>query len=156
MQLLKLIALDDEDLTIMSAHLQDAVLRMEDMAYIAQERRFAAVVNRFDWISANEKRASNGGGYERRRAALRFEKVINAQFRQLSLDNKSDALELLAVKFEAQTLPGGYVTLFFAGGGAIRLHVDCIEAELRDLGPIWKTRRKPEHPDDPGDLDAAG
>lgn len=155
MQLLKLIALDDEDLTIMSAHLQDAVLRMEDMAYIPQERRFAAVVNRFDWISAGEKRASNGGGYERRRAALRFEKVMNAQVRQLSLDNRSDALELLAVKFEAGTPPGGFVTLFFAGGGAIRLQVDCIEAELRDLGPIWKTRRKPEHPGDPDDLEAA-
>ncbi|WP_088348292.1 MULTISPECIES: DUF2948 family protein [Rhodomicrobium] len=148
MELLKLIALDDEDLTIMSAHLQDAVLLVEDMAFIPQERRFAAIVNRFDWVSATEKRTANGGGYERRRAALRFEKVMNAQFRQLSLDNKGDALELLAVKFEAATLPSGYVTLFFAGGGAVRLHVDCIEAELRDLGPIWKTRRKPEHPDD--------
>lgn len=155
MELLKLIALDDEDLTILSAHLQDAVLRIEDMAYIPQERRFAAIFSRFDWVSAGEKRAANGGGYERRRAALRFEKVMNAQIRQLSLDNKEDALELLAVKFEPATLPSGFVTLFFAGGGAVRLEVDCIEAELRDLGPIWKTQRKPEHPGDNNDSETA-
>lgn len=155
MELLKLIALDDEDLTILSAHLQDAVLRIEDMAYIPQERRFAAIFSRFDWVSADEKRTTNGGGYERRRAALRFEKVMNAQIRQLSLDHKEDALELLAVKFEPATPPSGFVTLFFAGGGAVRLQVDCIEAELRDLGPIWKTRRKPEHPGDNNDTDTA-
>ena len=57
-------------------------------------------------------------------------------------------LELLAVDFEATDDVAGYITLFFAGGGAIRLQVDCIEAELRDLGPVWKTRSKPEHPDE--------
>ena len=73
--------------------------------------------------------------------------MTGAQFQNLALDDKNGALELLAINFEPAELPGGYVTLIFAGGGAIRLNVEFIEAELRDLGPIWKTRAKPEHPD---------
>lgn len=148
MELLKLIALDDDDLKVLSANLQDAVLRVEDMAFIPRERRFAAVLSRFDWLSAVESHTGNGGGYERRRCALRFEKVLSAQHRSLALDIKSDSLELLAIGFEPAESPSGHVTLYFAGGGAIRLEVDCIEAELRDLGPTWKTPLKPDHPDD--------
>ena len=147
MKLLKLIALDDDDLKVISAQLQDAILKREDMAYLPQERRFALVLNRFDWLSATAERGANGSGYERRQSALRFEKVEKAQFRNLSPGPSSEVLELLAVDFEVDETPGGYVTMIFAGGGAVRLQVDCIEAELRDLGPSWKTPRKPQHPD---------
>ncbi len=59
-------------------------------------------------------------------------------------------LELLALQFEdvAPEDPQGHVTLVFAGGGAVRLHVECIEAELKDLGPAWQARAVPRHPDD--------
>lgn len=53
--------------------------------------------------------------------------------------------ELLAVTYEEREPPGGYITLYFAGGGAVRLEVECIEGELRDLGVAWKTAIKPEH-----------
>jgi hypothetical protein len=148
MDLLKLIALDEDDLKILSAHLQDAVLITQDMVFLPKERRFVAVLNRFNWQEAVDARAGNGADFERRQAALRFEKVSQAQFRNLSFDQPNDALELLAIDFDAGDAPSGSVTLFFAGGGAVRLHVDCIEAELRDLGPIWPTRTKPQHPDD--------
>jgi hypothetical protein len=148
MELLKLIAMDDEDLNVLSVQLQDAILRIEDMAYLPQERRFAAVLNRFDWLSATGNgEATDRGEFERRRCALRFERVTGAQFQNISLDDKSGTLALLTVNFEAGDLPGGFITLIFCGGGAIRLHVEFIEAELRDLGPIWKTRAKPEHPE---------
>lgn len=147
MELLKLIALDEDDLKVVSAHLQDAVLKVEDMAFVPRERRFAALLNRFDWLTADEKIAANGGQFERRRCALRFEKVHHAQFKALSLNNSAQVLELLTVSFEPGEAPSGYVTLTFAGGPAVRLQVDCIEAELRDLGPSWKTAYKPEHPD---------
>ena len=148
MDLLKLIALDEEDLKILSAHLQDAVLLMQDMAYIPKERRFAMVLNRFNWADAGEAKASNGAGFERRQAALRFEKVAQAQFKDLDFGRPDTALELLALHYEAEDAPNGCVTLIFAGGGAVRLQVDCIEAELRDLGPVWRTQRKPRHPED--------
>jgi hypothetical protein len=65
----------------------------------------------------------------------------------IDLKNKSVVLSLLAVTFEPTTAPEGYVTLHFADGGAIRLNVECIEAEMKDLGPIWRVDFKPQHPD---------
>ena len=154
MELLKLIALDDEDLSVLSVQLQDAILRIEDMAYLPQERRFAAIFNRFDWLSAAGDAQADDSSYERRRSALRFERVADAQFQNLALYDKSGTLELLAINFEPGELPGGFITLFFCGGGAIRLNVEFIEAELRDLGPVWKTSAKPEHPDDSAEAEA--
>ena len=75
--------------------------------------------------------------------------MLGAQFRNLPLDNKGDVQVLLAVDFEPTVAPGGFVSLIFAGGGGIRLQVECIEAEMRDLGTVWRTRNKPEHPDVP-------
>jgi hypothetical protein len=156
MGLLKLIAMDDEDLSVLSVQLQDAVLRVEDMTFLPRERRFAAVLNRFDWLSAAGDNGSADASYERRRCALRFERVTGAQFQNLPLSDKSAALELLAITFEPGELPGGAIILVFCGGGAIRLNVEVIEAELRDLGPIWKTDAKPEHPDEGTDPEASG
>jgi hypothetical protein len=154
MELLRLIALDDDDLKIISAQLQDAILRMDEMTFLPKERRFVAVLKRFDWVKAaasNGAPAADGQFYERREAALRFERVLGAQYRNLPLDNKSAVEILLAAHFEPVEAPGGFINLIFAGGGGIRLQVECIEAELRDLGPVWRTRSKPDHPEGPGD-----
>src|SRR5262245_2447684 len=146
---LKLIALDAEDLAVISAHLQDAVLKVADLAFLPREKRFAAVANRFDWLDAIEKDGVRDKRYARRRAALRFERVLSAQVQGLDLKNTGATAELLAIGFEPGDPPQGQVTLTFAGGGAIRLNVECIEAELRDLGPMWEARSKPKHPDEP-------
>ena len=143
---LKLLALDAEDLAVISAHLQDAVLQVSDMAYQRGERRFVAMANRFDWEAA----AGTDGGQpalERRRAALRFERVLDAKLQGIDLKAPRQVLSLLAVQFDEKNAPGGFVTLIFAGGGAIRLEVECIEGELRDLGAAWAARRQPEHPE---------
>jgi len=142
MEPLKLVALDVEDLKVMSAHLQDAVLRVGDMAYVPKQKRFALIVNRFDWEGAN---SSGSQTNERRRATLRFERVMDAKVQNLKQRAASAAVELLAVQFEETTAPEGYVTLIFAGGGAVRLKVECIEAELSDLGPAWRAKSRPEH-----------
>lgn len=146
MDKLKLIAFDAEDLAVVSAHLQDAVLKVADMAYQPRAKRFAAVLRRFDWP------ASLKGGKVvpvRRQAALRFERVMAAKLTGFDLKRRSDVLSLLALQFEAKGAddPAGAVTLVFSGGGAVRLEVECIEAELRDLGPQWRARTKPKHPD---------
>lgn len=140
---LKLAALDDEDLQVLSAHLQDAVLRVGDIAYLPKQNRLAAVVNRFDWESARQDK----GQYRRRRAALRFDRVQKAQIQGIRLAAEDAVLNLLAISFEAGAAPSGAILLVFAGGGAIRLEVECIEAELSDLGPVWETASKPEHQD---------
>lgn len=148
MQPLKLLALDSDDLQVMSAHLQDAVLRIADIAYVPSEKRFAMIANRFDWESAGGNPRSRKKKFQRRRSAMRFDRVLGAQIRGIEPKAKNSVLELLAIQFEETDKPEGYVTLVFAGGGAIRLHVECIEAEMKDLGPVWATKRKPEHEDD--------
>lgn len=148
-KLLKLIALDKDDLDILSAHTQDAVVKVGDLAYLPREKRFVALLHRFDWEKAH---ATNGSGRsnERRQTALRFERVLKARLHGIRLEAKRDVLELLAIQFEASDAPAGKVTLVFAGGAAIQLDVECIEAELKDLGPTWRTRKQPAHPTDDG------
>lgn len=146
---LKLIALDEEDLAVISAHLQDAVLRVADIAYLKRERRFAVLANRFDWSDASQ----NGNAarrrrdeHVRRRCGLRFERVLGAQLTGFDPKAKDAVLNLLAIGFEPSDPPAGHVLLVFSGGAAIRLNVECIEAELKDLTAAWRTRAKPSHP----------
>jgi hypothetical protein len=147
---LKLIALDADDLAVISANLQDAVMRVGDIAFRPREKRFAAVANRFDWVDALAQEAARDEDrhYARRRTALRFERVLSAQVQGLDPKNKSAVTSLLAVGFEPLEPPAGWITLQFADGSAIRLHVECIEAELRDLGPAWQAKSRPQHPED--------
>lgn len=141
---LKLIAFDAEDLAVMSAHLQDAVLRLGDMAYLPRDKRFALLANRFDWLDAAACDGSKAK-FKRRRTGVRFERVLEAQLTNLDPGAKDTCLELLAIGFEPRDAPEGLVTLHFAGGAAIRLRVECIEAELKDLGAVWGTSCKPDH-----------
>lgn len=147
---LKLIALDADDLAVISAQLQDALLKVGDLAYLPGERRFAALGNRFDWADALQ----DGGRpveFVRRRSALRFERVLSAKIQGIDLARKGEVLSLLTITFEpsgAPEDPGGHVVLHFANGGAIRLGVECIEAELKDLGAVWRAKSMPQHPGD--------
>jgi len=145
METLKLIALDEEDLAVLSSLLQDAVLRVADMSYLPKQRRFAAALNRFDW----EKAAKDSGkDYRRRRTGLRFDRVFNAKLKNLKPRAGDRVLSLLAISFTPKESPGGTLTLTFSGDASIQLEVECIEAELKDLGPEWRTRSMPAHPAD--------
>ena len=143
---LKLHALDGEDLAVISAHCQDAVVRVADLALRPREDRFVLVCNRFDWTTAASAQNNKGKqDFERRRAGLRFERVKRAQITGLDLSKGETVLVLLAIGFEPGNAPGGRITLQFAAGAAIRLDVDYIEAELKDLGAAWSTGHKPDH-----------
>jgi hypothetical protein len=148
---LKLIALDSEDLAVVSAHLQDAVINVSEMAYLKTERRFAAIANRFDWSEALGGTRSRRKPFMRRRSGLRFERVLGAQLANIDITDRKQMLNVLAIHFEPSTAPEGFVTISCAGGAAIRLHVEYLEAELKDLGAAWATKSKPEHPDDEPD-----
>jgi hypothetical protein len=141
---LKLAAFDEEDLAVVSAHVQDAVLKVGDMVYLPREGRFALAMNRFSWENAA------GGGrkdFERRRAALSFDRVLKVRATKIDRAKPDDVLELLAIAFEATDAPAGKVTLVFAGGAAVQLDVEVIEARLGDLGAAWSTTAKPQHDD---------
>jgi hypothetical protein len=142
----RLVALDEEDLAVISAHVQDAVLKASDLLYLPKESRFVLAMNRFAWETAAEGKRN----YERRRAALTFDRVLSVKTQKIDRDGDA-VLDLLAVEFAATDAPAGMLDLVFAGGATVRLEVECIEARLSDLGPAWAAGTKPDHdkPDPP-------
>lgn len=138
---IKFVVLDDEDLEVASAHLQDAVVKVSDVLWRPNEKRLVIALNRFDWESANAAKPE----YRRRRAALRFERVLSCKCKDVNPAGKDAVLELLDVEFAETDAPSGVVTLNFAGGAALRLEVECLEAELADLGPTWTAAKCPCH-----------
>lgn len=139
---LRLIALDADDLAVLSAHVQDAVMKVGEMSWIAEEKRFVLAMNRFAWEHAGARRRRD---YQRRRTALHFERVEAVKFCGFDRGSREAVLELLAIRFEPRQPPSGDVLLDFAGGAGIRLSVECLEAQLTDLGPAWSTPLLPRH-----------
>lgn len=141
MDRLKLIAMDGEDLSVISAHCQDAVLKTGDIEYFPSERRLVVGMNRFVWETAlGSKRI-----FERRRSILHFDRVTKVSALGIDRRRKDTVLSLLAVTFDAGEAPSGIVELVFAGGTGLRLEVECIEAQLADLAAAWQTSSRPEH-----------
>ncbi len=148
-ELLKLSAFDAEDLDVVSTHMQDALVRVGDMKFVAGLGRFALIANRFDWLAADGK----SKGFRRRRTGMHFDRVQAA--RSLNIRQAADeaVLELLSIEFTESDLPSGKIKLNFAGGGAIELDVECIDCGLSDLGPEWGAKSRPEHNVDDADTD---
>jgi Protein of unknown function (DUF2948) len=143
MELLKLFAMDQDDLEVVSTHLQDALVCVGDVHWRPAERRLALGFARFDWEGS-----LSSPQYQRRRTALRFERVNSLKCRNINCSDKTAMLNLLAVEFEEADAPAGVVILTFSGGGALRLEVECLECEMVDLGPVWETGACPRHADD--------
>lgn len=136
--MLRFAVVDEEDLAVMSAHLQDAQLSLADVAFLAKTARFAVVVSRIDW------RAFMQGRKQRRQAGFHFERVLRV--RRTGFEGDSGApLQLLAIAFHPTEVPAGDVLLTFAGGRVIKLEVECLEAEMRDLSPGWPVDDCPHH-----------
>jgi Protein of unknown function (DUF2948) len=126
----KLIALDADDLAVISAHVQDAAVRTVDIIWRQSEKRLVVGMNRLDW-----DQAVSGEPVERRLiTALRFDRVLACKSRNINLDAPNAALDLLGIEFHPGDPPGGSVLLMFGSGGALRLDVECLECELADLG----------------------
>ena len=96
-------------------------------------------LSRFDWLSAEGIRPQ----LRRCQSALRFERVNSCKCRSVNPAGKDAVLNLLAVEFAETDPPAGAVTLTFSGGGVLRLEVECLEAELCDLGPSWPAGHGP-------------
>ncbi|MBP0438538.1 DUF2948 family protein [Tianweitania sediminis] len=143
MTMLRLAALDEEDLKIVSAHAQDAAIQVKAIRWDKQAGRVLIEMNRFVW----EKRPRwlFRQRYERRRSVLHFDGVTAVRATGLSPIKQDEVLVLLSITFEPGQAPGGFITLTFAGNAALRLEVDFVEARLTDLGAAWETRNRPRH-----------
>lgn len=136
-----LAAEDGEDLEVISARLQDAVAPLRELVYLPKTRRFAALFNRFKWEDGRR------GANLRIRALLHFDDVLSVQSKGLKRGAPDAVVSLLAIRFTPKggDDPAGTVELVFAGGGAIKLEVECIDAGLSDVGGEWAARGRPDH-----------
>ena len=127
----RLIALDADDLAVISAHVQDARVQTADIVWRQGEKLLVVGMNRLDWEQTLK------GETEPRRliAALRFDRVLSCKSRNINLDAPETVLDLLGIEFHPANPPGGSAVLMFSNGGALRLDVECLECELADLGP---------------------
>jgi hypothetical protein len=133
---LRLLAQDEDDLTVISAALQDAVLKAADIRWERAARRLTVTLSRFCWEC----------GGTRVLAALQLGDVEAVRSRRLPRAPERP-LELLAIEFLPGEAPGGRVLFMFAGGGDLCADVECLDAVLADLSQPWAARVAPAHED---------
>ena len=135
----KLAATDQEDIAVLSALLQDSVIPISEMIYLAAESRFALVANRFRWEDASAEKIS-GQIYDRVRCGVTFDRVTAVRRRNFDHAKRGQMFDLLALQATI-----AYVDLVFAGGATIRLEVEKIQCHAEDFGDPWPTQWRPEH-----------
>ena len=139
MEPLRLTALDQTDLEIISASMQDAVIKPLDLRYLKARQKFVLLANRFVW---EEVHSGKRQPYQRRRCGLQFARVLDIKS---TFAGNAPVLSLLSIGFETGDPPSGTIVLTFAAGSTIRLGIECIEAQLDDLGPTWEALHQPIH-----------
>ena len=137
--MLRLTAVDEADLAVISAQMQDALMKRADLSFDKKRRRFALVANRFAWDTTPEK--------QRRRAGLHFDDVTEVKTSGLDRVEKNAVLSLLAITFKKVDALSGIITLNYSAGIQIKLSVSCVNATLSDLGGTWGTDIIPKHAD---------
>ncbi len=142
MKLLKLAALDEEDLKIVSAHVQDAVMKVGDILFTPSAGRLLLPVNRFAWeVKQRFFRQNN----ERRQSVLQFDRVTGLKSSGINRSDKDAVLSMLTIRFQEAEAPSGAIEIVFSGNAAIMLDVECIEVRLTDLGAAWQASSRPFH-----------
>lgn len=134
---LKLRAVDEEDLAVISAIVQDALVAVGEMSFLAEEGRFVLVVNRFRW----EAKPIDDTHYERTLTGLAFEGVEGVQLRGFDRRDRDRILQILAILRE-----GKAIVIDFSGGASLRLEAERVRCRIEDLGEPWPTPWRPSHP----------
>lgn len=146
---LKLRAHDAEDLAVISAMLQDALVPLGDMTFLPDDNSFILAVNRYRWEQSDAPQRVHSG--------VRFDRVRRVQFSNIDRRNRRQFLSLMALEFlpaaETNAETGDVILLHLAGGGRIRLEVDEIFCVLSDFGEPWPTQWRPDHDLDEGSHD---
>ncbi len=144
---LRLRAEDSDDLMVVSACLQDALVAVCDLRYFAEERDFVLVANRFRWESGVRDMAGETG-HQRVLCAVTFSTVDNISYRGFRRTDEDRILCLLAIRSEATKSAGAVIILEFAGAAAIRIEADRVLCRAKDLGEPWPTPWRPSHGED--------
>jgi hypothetical protein len=138
---LRLLAVEAADLDVISAAVQDGVFALKDAVWRPRARRFAVRLQRYRWETA-----SDGASGERVEAVLAFESVLSVKAAKVALGRPEAVASILSVSMApGSEPPGGAVEIALAGGGSIRLEVDCLDAALADIGTPRAAVRQPDH-----------
>ena len=139
---LKLIARTDEDLSVISAHLQDSIASITNIASLKKNRIFLMQLNRFMWedvekgVFRKNKRIST---------ILKFDNVIKVNAKNIRKDSKDKFLDFLAIESNQMPDKNYEMKLIFSGDAIIKVIAEVIEVTLDDQGKPWDTKNKPKH-----------
>ena len=139
---LKLIAKTEEDLRVVSAHLQDSIANVDNIAHLKKNKIFLMQLNRFMWEDV-EKGVFRKN--KRIRTILKFENVLNVFSKNISQIRKDNFLDFLAIETNKMPDNNYEMKIIFAGDSIIRLVSEVIEVTLDDQGEAWDTKNKPKH-----------
>ena len=139
---LKLIARTEEDLRVVSAHLQDAILNTSDVARLKKNKIFLLQLNRFMWEDVEKGVFRNN---KRIRTVLKFENVLNVHSKNIEQNKKDMFLDFLAIETNKMPDNNYEMKIIFAGDSIIRIISEVIEVTLDDQGEAWDTKNKPKH-----------
>ncbi len=139
---LKLIARTVEDLRVVSAHLQDAIVNVNDIANLKKNKILLIQLNRFMWEDVEKGLFRKN---KRIRTILKFENVIKVKSRNINLAGKDKFLDFLTIETNQMTDNNYEMKILFAGDSILKVIVEVIEVTLDDQGEAWDTKNKPKH-----------
>jgi len=139
---LKLIARTDEDLKVISAHLQDSIVSTTDIASLKKNKIFLMQLNRFMWEDV-EKGVFRKN--KRIRTILKFDNVIEVNVKNISQKSKDKFLDFLAIESNLMPDKNYEMKIIFSGDSVIRVIAEVIEVALDDQGEPWDSKNKPKH-----------
>tara|TARA_Y100001935_G_C17104760_1_gene407780 strand:+ start:295 stop:744 length:450 start_codon:yes stop_codon:yes gene_type:complete len=139
---LKLSAKTNEDLKVISAHLQDAITQSANIVHLKKNRMLLLQFNRFMWEDVEK------GVFRKNKrilSILKFENVISVYSKNLNQKKKDDFLDFLAIESKLLSDKGYDIILHFAGNKLIKINSEVIDCFLDDQGEPWETKNKPKH-----------
>ena len=139
---LKLIAKTDEDLKVISAHLQDSIVSLNDIANLKKNKIFLMQVNRFMWEDVEKGVLRKN---KRIRSIIKFDHVIRVSSKNIQKNTKSKFLDFLAIETREMPDKTHEMKLIFSGDSVIKIIAEVIEITLDDQGSPWDTKQKPKH-----------
>ena len=139
---LKLIGKNQEDLKVISAYLQDSIVKIKDIVFLKQNGTFIMIVSRFMWEDV-EKGVFRQN--KRIRCAVKLEEVLKVKTLNINQKNKNKLLECLAIKCSLTFEEIYKIKFFFAGNGIITVISEAIEIVMYDLGKSWNVKHVPKH-----------
>ena len=139
---LKLIAKTDEDLKVISAHLQDSIVSLNDIANLKKNKIFLMQVNRFMWEDVEKGVLRKN---KRIRSIIKFDHVIRVSSKNIQKNTKNKFLDFLAIETKEMPDKTQEMKLIFSGDSIIKIIAEVIEITLDDQGAPWDTKQKPKH-----------